>query len=64
LCIALVGFVAANDASGNSTNLAVAGHVTGNAPDDGTLDATLRFDCGRGARKAQYGGDNEQRSHF
>jgi hypothetical protein len=61
--VLLVGFMMANDASGDSADLAMPCEMAREAADDSTFDASLRL--GGGARKgnAQNGGTDDERLH-
>ena len=60
--VPLVGFVMADDASCNHTDLAVAGHMAGNATDDSAFDTSFR--PGGGSQcDAQNGSADNQRLH-
>jgi len=61
--VPLVGFVMADDASCNHTDLAVAGHMAGNAADDSAFDASFRPGGGGSQCDAQNGGADDQRLH-
>ena len=45
-CVALVGLVMADDASGYGADLAVPRQVACDTPDDGAFDAPIRPGCG------------------
>jgi hypothetical protein len=64
LCVALVGFVMADDASGNGAKLAVVpGHMARHASDDSALNASLRFSGGGSEHDAEQGSTKDQRLH-
>src|SRR4030088_1430785 len=62
LCVALVGFVMADDASCNRTDLAVPRDMARDAPNDGALDASLRLGGGS-KRDNQNRGTKDQQLH-
>src|SRR5665213_377049 len=59
----LVGFVMADDASGDCPDLAVSGHVTRDAPDDSALDTSLRLGGERCEQDTEDGSTKDQRLH-
>jgi hypothetical protein len=63
VCVLLIRFVMADDASSDSADFAVPRQMARDAANDGAFDASLRL--GGGARKgeAQNGGTDDERLH-
>jgi hypothetical protein len=61
--ILLVGFVMADDAASDHTDLAVPRHVAGDTTDNGAFDASLRLGGTGSKRDAENSGTKDQRLH-
>ena len=62
-CVLLIGFMAADEASGNSPDFAVACQMARDATNDSALDAPLCLSGGWDKRYPQNGGAKDQRLH-
>jgi hypothetical protein len=63
LLLTLVGFVMADDTAGERAELAVTGHVSGDAADDRTLDAALGLRSNWRAQRTDQSGQKYQFAH-
>jgi hypothetical protein len=58
-----VGFMTADDASGNHADLAMSRHMTRETPNDGAFNASLRPGGGRRQYHAKNDASEDQRLH-